>query len=241
MRYLALLLATGLTGFLLLLPQDDALAQYEEPRGFEPSIARYFSVGFMQRTFEPRPSNIQTADSLRITFTRMMPMFGFHQGPLDILLGFVNYGFHGGSRSTVFLGTTIRSEIPVVHSRSFGLLLPIMLGADFTKAEAAGAELNDFNVASVGIGGGVKFRARSESVEFMVETAGLAQYAVEGFSTRTGFSGAVIAESSLLWNGVGPFDGVVLGYRFRYQTWNLGEHLMDYKSVSHGPYLGLMF
>ncbi len=230
----------GLAAAILVLAAT-AAAQYDEERsGYEPSRARYLYAGVLQRDFQPWSGN-SAVDSLAISYTRLMPVIGFRQGGVDLLFGYTRYTVHGSAQSSILFATTVSMELPLTVRPAWSLSVPFAVGADYTQAGAPGAERDNFNVASVGLGAGLKFRVRSDQVEFDVGASEFAQYATEGFSVGTGFSAATLAGANLIIADVGPFDGIALGYRFRLQTWSMSDARFDYRSVSHGPTLGIVF
>lgn len=212
---------------------------YDDEREYRPLQARYVYVGAMQRDFTPLGSN-QAPDSSRIRYQRLMPMIGFHQGSVDVFFGYTTFDQNGESRSAIFLGTTVSTEIPLSGGRSNALLFPLMFAADFTKAESRGPERESFNIASVGLGAGLKYRLATEALDFTVHAGELIQYSLEGLSTGSGFSAATLADASLIVRDA-VLDGIVLGYRFRYQTWSMSNKRLNYRVVNHGPYLGILF
>lgn len=217
-----------------------ATAQYDEPREYVSSEARFFSAGAMYRDFSPSAGN-PTPDSLAIRYKAWMPTLAFDQGPLEAIFGYTRYVMNGSSREAIFLGTTVSTELMVAGSRSSALLVPVCGAADYSKSESDGAERDNFNVASLGIGTGVKYRAQLPSLEFSIQALGIIHYSFEGFSTGSGSSTAVLGDARLLLRHVRLLDGLVCGYRFRYQRWSLSNAKSDYQTVSHGPYLGLLF
>jgi len=218
-----------------------ARAQYYDPReDGPPAEARFLYGGAMWRDFSPGTAN-PLPDSAAIRFTRVMPVVGFRTGLVDILFGYTTYENGGQSRSAVFFGTTVATEFVASGTRPGALLVQLMLAADFTKVESGGAQRSDFNVASVGLGGGLEYRYRSRSVQFWARAGVIAQYAIEGYSTGSGFSPVVTAESVVCLRDIGLFEGIVLGYRFRLQTWSMSNATLDYRSIFHGPTLGVMF
>jgi len=217
-----------------------ARAQYFERPEYEPSEARYLYAGFMQRDFVPLGSN-PVSDSLAIRFKRIMPHIGFHQGMVDVVFGYTTYSLRGVSRSTIFFGTTVATEVPISFSRPHALLLPVMISADFTKAEAVGTERDNFNIGSVGLGAGLKYRFMAGGLEFSVQAAEVASFSFEGLSTQTGFSASTLADAVLHLKDVRIFEGIVLAYRFRLQTWSMSDSRFNYRSISHGPSIGVMF
>ncbi len=217
-----------------------ASAQYYEEREYRPTEARYISVGVMNREFTPKPSN-SLPDTARIHYSRVMPMISFRQGSGELMFGYSTYTLAGGSKSTIFFGGRFGSEVPITGRRPFVLLFPLQLAADFTKAEGVGPSREDFNIASVGIGAGLKLRYFTSSVDFSFGAEELVQYSTEGIGVGNGFSAATVGDLVALLRDCGPFNGAVFGYRFRFQTWSMNESKFNYRSISHGPYIGLMF
>jgi hypothetical protein len=211
-----------------------------EPREYESADLRVASAGVFWRDFSPRGSNT-APDSVAIRYNRLMPFIGFRQGLFDVSFGYTTYSQRGVSRAALFLGTTVSQELVLTGSRSGALLLPLLLSADFTKAEAGGPERESFNIASVGLGTGLKYRVVSRAVDASISAAGIAHYAIEGLSTGTGFSGVVALDASALFRTIPIGEGLALGYRFRLQTWSMSDPKFDYRAVSHGPYLGVAF
>jgi hypothetical protein len=215
-------------------------AQYTERREYPPSEARYITLGFVDREFAPRGSNSRP-DSLTIRHKRVMPMISFRQGGAELFFGYTTYTLSGSSKSTIFFGGKFGIEVPIAGQRSSALLFPLQLAGDFTKAEGIGPSREDFNVASVGIGAGLKYRYFDNNAAFSISVEELALYSSEGFGVGTGFSAATLGDVTLLLRSVGILDGLVVGYRFRLQTWSMSESKFNYRSVSHGPYVGIMF
>jgi hypothetical protein len=224
----------------MIVPLVYASGQYAERREYAPSEARYITLGFVDREFTPRDSN-SFPDSLTIRHKCVMPMLSFRQGGAELFFGYTTYTLSGSSKSTIFFGGSFGTEVPIVGRRSSVLLFPLQLAADFTKAEGIGPSREDFNIASVGIGAGLKYRYFDSNADFSIGVEELAQYSSEGFGVGTGFSAASLGDATLLLRNVGIADGIVVGYRFRLQTWSMSESKFNYRSVSHGPYVGIMF
>ncbi len=170
-----------------------------------------------------------------------MPIIGFRQGPTDIAFGYSTYTLKGLTRSTVFLSATVSQDIPLAGRRPSALVMPLLISADFTKAEGLGRERADFNVASVGLGAGLKYRYSGPTIEFSLLAIEAAQYSSEGFSVGSGFSALTMADVTLVLRDAVVLDGIALGYRFRYQTWSMSDSQFNYSSLSHGPFIGILF
>jgi hypothetical protein len=223
-----------------LLMGQRACAQYYEPEEYSLGRARYFSAGVGFFDFQPRSGN-PLPESLAISFTKPMPLVGFSQDPVDLIFGYTRYSLRGVTRTAILLNATVTTEIPLGVRRGNGLTLPLCAVADFTKAEAAGVERDNFNFGSFGIGAGLKFRTPVAPVEFSASILGVIQFAFESYGPRTGSSSAIIGNATLLWRSAPILDGLVFGYRFRHQNWSLSDEQYNYKSIYHGPYIGALF
>jgi len=217
----------------------EAGAQYYEEPEYTPGEARYLYVGATAINFAPLGSNV-APDSERISFAKIMPMIGFRQGPVDLFIGYTKFDQHGKSNTAIVVGTVVSNEFAVSGRRGNGLMIPVMVAADYTKAESGGPERENFNIASLGLGAGLSYRLTSRSVDLSVRAGELFQFATEGLSTGSGFSAATVADASLVLHEL-VLNGIALGYRFRYQTWSMSDARFNYRAVSHGPYLGILF
>ncbi len=220
--------------------RSSALAQYDEPREYRPFEGRILSLGALALDFQPRPGNTGPDSSL-IDFRRVMPVVGFRQGPVEIMLGYTTYSLRNARRSTVLLSAQFSQDVPLAGKRPSALLLPLTLTADFTKAEGTGFERENFNIASVGLGAGLKYRYYTRGIEFSMQLIEGAQFASEGLSTGSGFSALTAGYALVVLHEALLFDGLALGYRFRYQTWAMENTRFNYRSLSHGPFLGILF
>jgi hypothetical protein len=225
---------------LLLISGSFLNAQYYDSRSYEPSKARYLSAGFLDTDFQRRSSN-QVADSLAIEFKRVMPLVAFRQGLFEIAFGYARYTLQGESRSAIFFGGTYSNEFVLTGNRTSAFLLPFLLSTDFTKAEGIGVERENFNIASIGIGGGLKYRYFGETVDFSFRAVEVVHFSFEGLGVGSGFSAATISEVVFLLKDALLMDGIALGYRFRLQTWAMDNADFNYRSISHGPFVGVIF
>lgn len=215
-------------------------AQYYEEREYAPAETRYLYAGLARPDFLPRTTN-PTPDSLAVAFRGLMPIIGFRQGPVDISVGYMTYSLRGMSRSATLLNATVMQELPLARGGAGALLLPVVLAADYTRAEAIGFERDNFNIASVGLGMGLKYRYQKRDLDLSLHLLGVAHYSSEGFSTGTGFSPAVLAEAVLILPDAIVGDGIAIGYRFRFQNWSMSNDRFNYRLASHGLSLGIMF
>lgn len=213
--------------------------QYYE-RSYEHPTNRFIYAGFLQKDFEPRSSNA-LPDSLSIHYSRIMPVLGFRQGLVDLLFGYTRFTLRGNDKSTLFASVTVGNDLPLSFSCTHALLVPLMISSDYTRADNSGGDKENFNIGSVGIGAGLKYRFIQPQFEFWIHAAEAIHWSFEGFSTGSGFSAATTGEALFVFREALLLDGITLGYRFRYQTWNMNNARFDYKSLSHGAFIGVMF
>lgn len=216
-----------------------ARGQYLERRSYEPSVARFVAGGVFAREFTPRANN-DAPDSLQIRYKRLMPFVMMRQGPVDLTFGYTRYDLAGQTRSALFLAVVFTNDVPLIGSRESALVLPVVLAADFSKSESAGADRDHFNVGSVGIGAGLKFRSAGEGLDFSLSVAGVMHYSFEGYGIRSASSPAVLGEASALFRTIPILEGMAAGYRFRLQSWSTGG-TFDYRTVNHGVFVGVLF
>lgn len=230
---------TGVLIAMLFFVLSSAVAQYYE-RSFERNDDRMIYGGFLLTEFTPRSSNAYP-DSLSITMKKIVPIIGFRQGLVDVSIGYNTFGLRGQSKGVLIATAAVATEVPVLFSRAHAFIIPIMISSDYTKLENTGGNRENFNIGSVGLGAGVKYRYRSPQFEFALSAAEAAHWSLEGFSTGSGFSAATIAEALFTFREVFSLDGIALGYRMRFQTWNMSNAKFNYDSFSHGAILGVLF
>lgn len=215
-------------------------AQYIEPEPRHPGSARFLYAGIFHAEFQPAASNSLT-DSSRIEFSRIMPLVGLREGPVDVILGYTRFRLRGESREGIVFAARFSTDVMIAGNRSSSFLLPLSIAADYTKAEAPGRQSENFHVGSLGVGGGLKFRQIFRAAELTIGTAGAAHFSFEGAGSGTGFSSVVTASAECILPGALIADGIAFGYRFRRQTWSMSDDRFDYRALFHGPFLGVMF
>ncbi len=229
------------TAFILSCVAGVAMAQYlEQTHSYTPTDVRWLSAGFFERDFRPRGTN-NAPESLAVSYTRVMPVVGFRQGPVDLLFGYTTYNLDGAALSAIFFGVTFTGDYLLAGNRENALVLPFLVDADFTKSESAGSLHDNFDVGSIGVGTGIKYRRIGESIDFSVMAAAIIHYSFDGYSLQTGSSPAAVAEAVAILPSIGIWNGLAIGYRFRYQAWSLGSGRYDYKTVNNGVFIGVMF
>jgi hypothetical protein len=215
-------------------------AQYIEPEEGLPREFRSVSAGVLLWDFAPRSSN-PLADSSSLRFSRGAFAAAYSDGFMDLLFAYGTYGDNAGNHAAIFVGARISQAFPLAGQSPSLLSAAISLLGDYTKIDAGGPSQNSFNAGTIGLGGALRYRTGSRSFQFWVEAGGAASLAFEAYSTGTGFSPIGFAEAGFHIATGGPFAGLTFAYRFRYQSWSMSNAEFDYRSVFHGPSVGILF
>ena len=224
----------------LVLAAAVASAQYEEPREFSQSEVRFIAAGVLDRDFQPS-GGFPPTDSAGIRYRVYMPMLSFHQGPVTVAFGYTRYNRGGASKEAVHFGTVLTNDLGLLGGRGRSLSLPLCIAADYTKAEAVGLKRDNFNIASLGIGAGLRYQYQGTTIDFGIHALGIIHFAFEGLGTGNGSSRALDCDARVLFKSVHIGNGIVVGYRLRIQRWAMNDEMFNYIATSHGPYLGVMF
>ncbi len=215
-------------------------AQYREEPARRAVEVQFVSGGYLQQNLRPRHSNA-LPDSAVISYDRLMPVLGLRQGVLDLLVGYARFSLRGRSRETILASAIFRQELPLGRTGKDGLSVPILLSTGFFRAQAAGPERTTLNVATVGVGLGVRGGFAGPASELWIEALGAVHYAVDGIGTGSGFSPVLAAEAGAFFPGALTFASLAAGYRVRLQSWSMSDSAYDYRLSSHGAYLGVWF
>ena len=214
--------------------------QYYEAREYARPEGRYLSAGILREEFAPRPNN-SIADSAAYHFGAIMPLLSFRQGSVELYLGYTRFEERGTTRSAIVFGTQIANDILLGGSRPSALVLPLMIAADYTKVASGSLGRDDFNLATIGLGLGLKYRLVTPGTEFWIQGVQIFHIAFQGLAAGTGSSLATVGEAGLLLPRVPIGEGLALNYRVRLQTWSLSDNRFNYRSLYHGPSIGILF
>jgi len=213
-------------------------AQYFDPEETESGRGRYISGGAVLSDFRPLSTNSRP-DSTMIRYSTWVPMISARQDLFTIYFGYGTFDLGGTRKSTVIFGLEVGTAFPL--SRGSDLSVPVSLGVNYTRAGSPGPEKETFNIASTGIGLGIMYRAQGSRFDFRISASEFFHYSFEGFNTGAGFSAATVGDVTLWAKNWLVLNGVLFGYRFRYQTWAMNNKNLNYRSLSHGPFIGLSF
>lgn len=137
---------------------------------------------------------------------------------------------------------------------AFRFFIPIALHSAYRRIDERNAEdgpENSFNVTVLGLGAGAGFSSRlGRQALLTMQAMPAAGVATRSFDSALGSSWLVNADAEVR---LGPFVdrfGLVLGYRFRFQSWNVaasdifGEQageFFDYRGLHHTLRIGVLW
>ena len=203
---------------------------------------RSLGAGMMMQHFQPSSGN-PTAPADRIDFSTSVPMIELRQDGGRLSVGWNGFTDARGSarRSLSVYGET-HNDLPL--GLKLGtmptLFLPVIVSANYVRADAPSATVGPFDIGSVGIGTGLKFKRFGRDWGVTTFAAASLLYATRGFSTEYGSQTSLAGEITVIRNGWG-LEGVLAGYRFERQVWNMNDARLDYRRLYHLLFIGFLF
>jgi hypothetical protein len=200
---------------------------------------RSFGAGVAANIFESRSDNAQP-ESLRIKFTSPMMFLEYRQMDIRLAVCYNHYDLHGEGKSSYAIYADGSTDMPIIARRSGGLFLPIIIATNYVKAEGLGNSSGIFDVGSIGIGTGLKYRYLGESFGLQATVGAVIHYSTVGFSIEHGSSTSGKADVQLLFPYI-AWKGALVGYRFETQQWIMTDEKLNYRRMYHGAFVGLFF
>ncbi|MFA6540859.1 MAG: hypothetical protein WCT99_04590 [Bacteroidota bacterium] len=201
---------------------------------------RSIGVNYSAQEFSPLSSNTLT-DSSRIKFVSNLPFIEYRELGLRLAVGYQEYSATGQTHSSLSVYAESSNDFSLTgKAEKNGFFIPVIVSANYVNAEAVTPGAKDFEVGSLGIGTGIKYRYFSRSFGIQLSGTGAFHYSSEGFSVEYGsslsYAGEAVATFPNLFLG-----GAVIGYRYQFQNWNMSDASFDYQRFYHGPFIGILF
>ncbi|MEW5800131.1 MAG: hypothetical protein AB1728_14120, partial [Bacteroidota bacterium] len=121
-----------------------------------------------------------------------------------------------------------------------GVFIPIKLSANYVKSESGYKGQKNFDIGSLGVGTGIKYRFITREFGVQVSATGTLHFSNVGFGTEYGSQTALTGEIQIIIPNI-FFDGMIVGYRYDKQQWNMNDSSLDYERYYHGPFVGIFF
>jgi hypothetical protein len=201
---------------------------------------RSLGVGYNIQNFSPISVN-GFPDSLRIRFKTNLPSIEYRELNIRIAVGYQEYTLAGKSLSSfsVYMESGNDFSITSKEGRN-GLFIPVKLSANYVKAENPFPNARNFDIGSLGVGAGVKYRFFTQSIGIQVFGMGALHFSNVGFGTEYGSQTSLTGEIQIIIPEI-FYDGMIVGYRYERQQWNMNDAILDYKRYYHGPFVGIFF
>ena len=206
------------------------------------NITDFRSLGVSYNFQNFSPISIATIpDSLRIRFTTNLPAIEYREVGTRIAIGYQEYVLQGRTLSSFSVYMESANDFPLTgKEQQNGFFIPIKLSANYVKAENPFPGQRNFDVGSLGIGGGLKYRFVTRRFAVQAFGMGALHFSNVGFGTEYGTQTSLTGEVQLIIPEI-FYDGLVIGYRYESQQWNMNDSILDCKRYYHGPFIGIFF
>jgi hypothetical protein len=206
------------------------------------NILDYRSVGAGYSFHEFSSSSSNTLpDSARVKITSGFPTLEYRQLGLRIAIGYCSYTVAKKNKSSFSVYAESGNDFAVTgRAERNGLFIPLLVSASYVQAPGGISGYKDFDVGSLGLGTGVKFRYFARSFGFQISGTAAIHYATEGFSTEYGSSLSYAGEAQFIFPEI-FLSGITAGYRYQFQNWNMSNSDLNYQRMYHGLFIGFLF
>lgn len=207
-------------------------------------LSEYRAIGgsYNKQDFSSASSNT-LADSSQIKFSTQLPFIEYRQNNARISVGFQTYQDQQGKKRESFSAyAESHNDFPLSVKRQTGssFYIPLIVSANYVRAESGDSSVKNFDVGSLGLGTGIKFKYLDRSIGVQIYAGGAFHFASEGFSTEYGSQTSFFAEAQCVVPQI-LLEGILFGYRFESQQWNMSSTTLDYRRKYHGVFVGIMF
>lgn len=207
-------------------------------------LSEYRAIGasYTQQKFFPRSSNT-LSDSTAIRFSTPLPFIELRQNNGRLGIGYQTFSDINGKKKESFsvygethndLALNNRKDQKAVFA------IPIIVAANYVRAESPNSGSKNFDIGSLGLGIGLKFKHFERSFGLQVFVVGTLYYASEGFSTEYGSQNSITAEIQCIIPEL-IYEGIIVGYRFESQRWNMNDISLNYQRQYNGFFFGFLF
>jgi hypothetical protein len=201
---------------------------------------RSLGLSYSLQDFKGQATNALSRSS-QISFSSNLPMIEYRQLNTRLSLGYQNYVLNGSEKNVYSVFAQQGNDYPLFgNDEHASLLLPLFASANYIRAQGLSPVIKNFDVGSVGLGTGIKYRSFSRSFGIQLYAGAALHYSTVGFSTEYGTQTSFQSEVLVMLPSV-LMDGIIFGYRFEEQRWNMNDNSFNYQRLYHGPFLGILF
>jgi hypothetical protein len=201
---------------------------------------RSLGVSYNAQKFSPAGSH-PFPDSAGFRFTSAMPMIEYREMQARVAVGYQSYTVNGNSHNafSVFMESGNDFSLSGKEQRN-GFFVPIKLSANYLRAGNSTPGQKNFDIGSLGFGAGGKYRYITREFAIQIFATGSIHYASVGFGTEYGSQTSLAGEVQWIVPEI-FFGGVIAGYRYERQQWDMSDALLNYRRWYHGPFIGVIF
>jgi len=213
--------------------------------GYEYSMLSEFralGAGYNQQKFSPRSSNT-LPDSNAIRFSTALPFVELRQNNGRLAIGYQIFtDITGKNKESFSAYVETQNDIALSDRKNqkATFVIPIIVAANYIRAESPNNSVKDFDMGSLGIGAGLKFKHFERGFGLQAFVTGTLFYCSEGFSTEYGSQNSVAAEVQFIIPDI-IYEGMLFGYRFESQRWNMNNVSLNYQRQYQGLFVGFLF
>jgi hypothetical protein len=203
---------------------------------------RAIDASYTLQKFSPRSSNT-SSDSTAVRFTTALPFIEFRQSGGRLGIGYQTFSdINGKNRESFSVYGESHNDIALTDRKiqKAALVIPIVVAANYVRAESPRSGVKDFDIGSLGLGTGIKFKHFERSFGVQAFVIGTLYYSSVGFSTEYGSQNSVAAEIQCIIPEL-IYEGIIIGYRFESQRWNMNDVSLNYQRQYHGAFVGFLF
>lgn len=201
---------------------------------------RSLGMSYNAQEFSPDGSH-PSPDSAGIRFTSAMPMIEYREMQARVAVGYQTYTLNGRSHNafSVFMESGNDFSLTGKEQRN-GFFIPVKLSANYLRAGNSKPGQQNFDIGSLGLGTGGKYRYITKEFAIQIFATGSIHYASVGFGTEYGSQTSLTGEVHLILPEI-LFGGLVAGYRYERQQWDMSDAQLNYRRWYHGPFIGVIF
>ncbi len=205
------------------------------------SLTEFRSLGgsYSFSNFSARNSN-SLPDSQRLAISTHLPAIEFRQLNTRLTLGYQKYSIAGVERTAYSVFAQQGNDLALSRDSRPNFYIPIFASANYLRAEGKSPNVRTFDIGSVGMGAGLKYRYFDRN--FGIEAYGAASihYSTAGFSAEYGTQNSIMGEILFLLPEI-IYEGIIFGGRAEQMNWNMNTPTLNYQRLYSGVFLGILF
>lgn len=201
---------------------------------------RSLGVSYTLQDFRTAGSN-PLHDSAAIRFNTNLPMIEYRELSARVAVGYQSYVLRGKNINAFSVYMESGNDLSLTgRDQRNGFFIPVKLSANYVRAENSVPGQKNFDIGSLGIGAGGKFRYLSKTFGLQAIGTATIHYSSVGFGTEYGSQFSLLGEVQCLFPEV-LFEGIIVGYRYERQQWDMSNSILNYQRYYHGPFIGVFF